>query len=408
MRLLHTADWHLGQRLCEYDRKEEHDLFLQWLLQTLETRQPDALIVAGDVFDVGYPAKYAETQYYNFLKEAYRLCPNIIITGGNHDSPNALNAPRQLLSALNVQVIGGAFQNPADEIVPIYNRKGTLIGVVAAAPFLREGDVRLLQAGESYTDKMAAYKQGICQHYRQLAEAILPYKEKGLPAIATGHLYAAGSATSDTEDKEMHFIGNQGQLEVEIFPPDFDYVALGHIHKAQKVYGKEHIRYSGSPIPLSFSERNDAKQVLWVEFAQGKGLTHIESIAVPLYRHLHRFKGSFEAVKTQIEQFVHTALLQPCWAEIHLAMETFTFNFEEPIKQLCKANNIDILKFPNPRMIDETGKTQLLSEEPDMELLQNYVQVFREKCTSANISETDMPELEYTFRELMEKMNLIE
>ncbi|OWY19555.1 exonuclease sbcCD subunit D [Sphingobacteriales bacterium UPWRP_1] len=407
MRILHTADWHLGQKLCDRDRKEEHDLFLQWLLDTLENRQPDALIVAGDVFDVGYPPKYAETQYYNVIKDACRLCPNIIITGGNHDSPNALNAPRQLLKAFNVHVIGGAMQQPEDEIVPVVNRKGTVIGYVAAVPYLREGDVRIQQAGENYIDRIASYKEGIRRHYRQIANALLPAKEQGLPIVATAHLYAAGSATSDPEDREMHIIGNQGQMEVEIFPAEFDYVALGHIHKPQLVSGKEHVRYSGSPIPLSFSERNDAKQVLLADFTPHKGLQHIHSLQVPLYRHLHRFKGSFETVKNQLQHFTQTALLQPCWAEIHLTLANFEFGYEEPIKEAAKAADVDILKFPNPKYLAAAASDDLPGGEPaDMELLQNYLQVFREKCKAAKIADTDMPELEHTFTELTEIMNL--
>lgn len=405
MLLLHTADWHLGQRLCEQDRKEEHDHFLQWLRHTLTQYRPDALVVAGDVFDVGYPAKYAEMQYYNFLKEAFKICPNIIITGGNHDAPNALNAPRKLLSALNVHVIGGALANPTDEIITVVNRQGKTIGAVAAVPFLREGDVRTLQAGENYTDKIAAYKQGIAQRYQLLAHEMMTHKNNGLPIIATGHLYAAGSAVSDTEDREMHIIGNQGQMEVEIFPAEFDYIALGHIHKPQIVSGRQHIRYSGSPIPLSFSERNDAKQVLLVQFEQGRGLVNIEALPVPLYRRLHRFKGSFEAVQNQLAQFEHNTVTPSCWAEIHLQLNNFTFNYEESIKQLAKDRNIDILKFPPPKLQTNTQTDAEQPESADMELLQNYAAVFKAKCKASGVNPQDMPELEYTFSELLQNMN---
>ncbi len=407
MRILHTADWHLGQRLCDQDRKEEHDLFLHWLLDALKEHQPDALLVAGDVFDVGYPAKYAETQYYDFLKEAYRLCPNIIIVGGNHDSPNALNAPRKLLTSFNIHVIGGAFADIEEEIIQIKDSNGNLLGIVAAVPFLREGDVRTLQSGENYQDKITAYKQGIKQHYRELCNAVLPFKQQGYPIIATGHLYAAGSSVSDTEDKDMHIIGHQGQMEVEIFPPEFDYIALGHIHKPQMVNGKQHIRYSGSPIPLNFSERNDNKQVLLVEFEQHRGLTNIESLPVPLYRHLNRFKGNFDSVTQQLQQFQHTSVLQSCWAEIHLLLETYEFNFEEPIKQLAKDKNIDILKFPNPKFL--TNPTEQVADEPaDMDLLQNCTSVFLEKCKANKVADEHLPELEYTFNELMDLMSMEE
>ncbi|QQS29825.1 MAG: exonuclease subunit SbcD [Sphingobacteriales bacterium] len=407
MRILHTADWHLGQRFCDLDRKEEHDLFLRWLLKALKEHQPDALLVAGDVFDVGYPAKYAETQYYDFLKEAFLLCPNIIITGGNHDSPNALNAPRNLLSSFNIHVVGGAFANIEEEIIPVKDLNGNILGIVAAVPYLREGDVRTLQSGENYQDKIIAYKQGIKQHYRELCNASLPYKQQGIPIIATGHLYAAGSVLSDTEDKEMHIIGHQGQMEVEIFPPEFDYIALGHIHKPQMVNGNRHIRYSGSPIPLSFSERNDSKQVLLAEFEPHHGLTNIISLPVPLYRSLHRFKGSYESVIQQLGKFEHASALKSCWAEIHLLIETFNFNFEEPVKQLAKEKNIDILKFPNPKFITNPSE-QNVEEPADLDFLENSTQVFLEKCKAGRVSEENLTELKYTFNELMEIMSLKE
>jgi exonuclease SbcD len=249
MRILHTADWHLGARLVERDRLPEHAAFLDWLIETLRSEKIDALLVSGDVFDAANPPQDAVALYFDFLKRLADLkTVQAVITGGNHDSASHLNAPRELLKRFDVHVFGHAGET---NVVDLGG------AVVAAVPFLRERDLRQATAGETITTVHEQLRAAIRAHYatqlaacRQLAQ--------GRPVIAMGHLTVLGATTSDSE-RDIH-IGNLGAVGADLFD-GFDYTALGHLHRPQKVAGLETIRYSGSPIPLSFSEAADAKSV---------------------------------------------------------------------------------------------------------------------------------------------------
>jgi exonuclease SbcD len=401
MKILHTADWHLGQRLYngEQYREEEHNLFLRWLLDLLRTEPVDALLIAGDIFDIGYPPNFAVRQYYNFLNEARHLCRNIIITGGNHDAVATLNAPRDLLQTLQIHVIGGAAENIADEIVLINDANAQPIGVVAAVPFLRQTDIRSAVAGETYTEKLQQIKEGIRQHYRQVCDLMLPYRQQGLPLVAMGHLFAAGSETSDSE-REIH-IGNQAQVYVESFPAEFDYVALGHIHKPQIIAQKQHIRYCGSPIALSFSERQDPKQVVMVSFETPNNTPQIELRHIPAFRPLVRMIGSPHEIEQQINAFeVPDALLMP-WVEIHLQLEQEQADWNERIKTMAIGKNMDILNIK----ILNLPQNRLANARPvDLNLSLrewNHQDIFAERCREAGY-ETPPRNLLQAFSEIVE------
>jgi exonuclease SbcD len=259
MRILHTADWHLGARLVERDRLPEHAAFLDWLIDTLRSEKIDALLISGDVFDAANPPQDAVALYFDFLKRLADLkTVKTVITGGNHDSASHLNAPRELLRHFEVHVFGHAGNNIVD-----------LGGaIIAAVPFLRERDLRQAAAGETITAVHEQVRAAIRAHYAVQLAACREIAQ-GRPVIAMGHLTVLGATTSDSE-RDIH-IGNLGSVGADIFT-GFDYTALGHLHRPQRVAGQETVRYSGSPIPLSFSEAADAKSVVIIE-TQSEGNT---------------------------------------------------------------------------------------------------------------------------------------
>jgi exonuclease SbcD len=260
MRILHTADWHLGARLVERDRLPEHAAFLDWLIETLRVEKIDALLVSGDVFDAANPPQDAVALYFDFLKRLADLkTVKAVITGGNHDSASHLNAPRELLRRFDVHVFGHAGENNVADLGG---------AVVAAVPFLRERDLRQATAGETITAVHEQVRAAIRAHYAAQLAACRDLAQ-GRPVIAMGHLTVLGATTSDSE-RDIH-IGNLGSVGADIFD-GFDYTALGHLHRPQKVAGNETILYSGSPIPLSFSEAADAKSVVIIE-TQSEGNT---------------------------------------------------------------------------------------------------------------------------------------
>lgn len=302
MKILHTADWHLGKQLHKYSLEKDHQLFLDWLIATIEERKIDLLLVSGDVFDTAFPSSAALSQYYKFLQRLIGLRCKVIITGGNHDSPGVLNAPRELLHHLDIRVIGSATMNVEDSFVvlPQFN-----LGV-AAVPFLRDIDLRKSISGQAYQDRAEAIRQGIRQHYQQFAD-LHSEKFSNLTLIGMGHLYVNGASTSDSE-REVHSIGGLAAFSTEHFPEGFAYMALGHIHKPQRL--SETVRYCGSPVPLSFSERNDPKYVLELTLMNG-AIETIEQLSVPKFRELRAFSGTLDEVWMALQNYQPTTQLEP-------------------------------------------------------------------------------------------------
>jgi DNA repair protein SbcD/Mre11 len=335
MRVLHTADWHLGQRFIQgHERTEEHRHFLDWLVQTVREHKVEVLVVAGDVFDTGSPSNQALELYYSFLLNLRQTaCRDVVIVGGNHDSPATLNAPARLLRHLRVHVVGCVPECFEQQVLVVDDAQGRPGLVVCAVPFLRDRDVRLSVPGETAEEREARIKQGIADHYARVAEVeqVWQLKEAGLPVLATGHLYAAGAAASDSE-RTIH-VGNLGQITADHFPPVFDYVALGHLHRPQRVGGREHIRYSGSPIALSFSETDHPKEVLLLDFADGK-LHGISSLPVPGVRRLVRFHGTLAEVTQALAAYENTGYPLPAWADVQVHSELTQLEVAEALLQV--------------------------------------------------------------------------
>ena len=401
MRILHTADWHLGKRLEQSERTEEHQAFLTWLIQTLQSERIDVLIVAGDIFDTGSPSNAAFEQYYGFLRQVKNTCcREVIIIGGNHDSISTLNAPQSLLKYFNVHIIGGVPQEFADQIIEVSDEQGQLELVVCAVPFLRDRDIRLSIAGETLEERESRIKQGITDHYHRFLTHIENYKLNKIPVIATGHLFAAGSATSDSE-KEIH-VGNLGQIGGDQFPKEFDYVALGHIHRPQLINKMNHIRYSGSPIPLSFSETEDKKLVIVLEFQEGI-LNSLEEIEVPCSRRLIRIKGSFDKVKTKLALLEDQHTLFPAWVEVQVDTESFIFDLEEQLNSLIEGKPFIDRLFPRQvrtraakNLDEQTMEAMALADlDPKMVFL---------KRLQAEYQDEEQPDLLSTFHEVLEYM----
>ncbi len=397
MRLLHTADWHLGQHLCDKDREEEHRLFLEFLLQIIHTEKVDLLIVAGDIFDNANPPNSALRQYYNFLKDLTRSrCRHTIIIGGNHDSVSTLNAPRTLLQSFNITVLGGAAENLHDEIITVQDKSGMPLAIVCAVPFLRDRDIRAAIAGELHAEREKRIKAGIRAHYDAVAALAQQARPAAAPVIATGHLYAAGSRIADSE-KDIH-IGNLGQVSASAFPECFDYVALGHLHRPQRVGGLEKIRYSGSPIPLSFSEIEDAKQIVLVEFKAEK-LHQIKTIEVPTTRRLLRFKGDIAEVQIAIELFSEKNDQLTSWAEVQLQLAKFTPDADVQIRSFLGDKKLEILKVSAQYAANSFSLAEQ-EELADLDELQ-VGDVFARRCESRNVEAEEQQELQMLFEELL-------
>ncbi len=391
MKILHTSDWHLGQSFFTKSRKNEHAAFLKWLLQQVEVHQIDAIIVAGDVFDTGTPPSYARELYHAFIGELQGMQCTLVVLGGNHDSVSVLNESKALLKYLNSHVIASTYGELSEQVITLNDRKGQPSAVMCAVPFIRPRDVLVSEAGQSGTDKRQALGDAIKQHYGALYNEALSLRasieekqgEEGsknsaaIPIIATGHLTALG--VSQSESVRDIYIGTLEGFDAKGFPPA-DYIALGHIHRPQKVAKTEHIRYSGSPIPLSFDELNTQKQVVLVTFESESTTPTISTLPVPRFQAMEVIKGDLKAIEAAINKSdaitlasqtddavseVDKALSEfnktvsatdnaisskdPVWLCIEVETEDYLTDLQQRIQGLLEGKNAEILQLKRKR-----------------------------------------------------------
>lgn len=307
MKIIHTADWHIGKVLYKQSLLEEIEMFFDWLLHCIQVENADVLIVSGDIFDLANPSHKDTTVYYRFLFRLSALNIQTIITGGNHDSISLLNAPHPILQKLNIHVVGGVPENKAEQIIPIYNADGHPECIVLAVPYLRDKDLRVSKPADESSSKVDTTPQAIKSIYDDLVSICHHLYGQEVPIVAMGHLFMKGSITSDSE-REIH-VGHLQGIDTTYIHPDISYLALGHIHQPQRIGKKDHLRYSGSPIFLDFSEAKVEKMVICIEIHQLK-VKAINPIHVPVFRTLKSFTGDIASIQTQLEAYECTAPLK--------------------------------------------------------------------------------------------------
>jgi len=401
MKILHTSDWHLGRTLYGRKRYQEFEAFLNWLAETINIEQVDTLLVAGDVFDTSTPSNRAQELYYRFLCHvATSTCRHVVVIAGNHDSPSFLNAPRELLKALNVHVIGSVTENPEDEVLLLRNQDGFPELIVCAVPYLRDRDIRVAEAGESIEDKERKLIEGIRNHYAAVS-ALAEQKRKELgadiPVVAMGHLFAAGGQTVDGDGVRELYVGSLAHVTAGIFPKCFDYLALGHLHVPQKVNGSETIRYSGSPLPMGFGEAKQQKSVCQVEFHSTAA--SVQLVDVPVFQKLERVKGDWDEISSRILELSTTD--SQAWLEVVYEGDEVIGDLRERLDTAIIDTEMEILRIKNNRIID-----CVLGQIHDEETLDdlNVNDVF-ERCLAVHeVPEEQRPELLRAYQETLSSL----
>jgi exonuclease SbcD len=303
MNVLHTSDWHFGQVLHQQRRDEEHRRFLNWLLGKLAEERIELLLIAGDVFDSGLPPNYALELYYSFLAEVRsKGCQHVVVVGGNHDSPSTLQAPKSILQAIRVSVVGAIDEHhPEHNLIEIKDEQGLTQIMVCAVPYLRDRDVYFPKPMDTDEKRTQGIIDGVSAWYRRLTDLALARRAElgrpDIPIIATGHLFAKGM-TKGGGERDL-YVGNLGHIPLEAFPPELAYVALGHIHRPQGVLLEGRIRYSGSPVPVSFDEAACPRNVL---VFSSTNPSEIRELAVPLFRPMHVVTGDLLEITNTLQQ----------------------------------------------------------------------------------------------------------
>ncbi|MDF2786236.1 MAG: exonuclease SbcD [Pantoea eucrina] len=360
MRIIHTADWHLGQFFYSKSRAAEHQAFLDWLLRQIAEHQVDALIVAGDLFDTGSPPSYAREMFNRFVVALQPSGCQLIVLAGNHDSVATLNESRELLACLNTRVITSATPGGEQQVLTLMRRDGSPGALLCAIPYLRPRDILRSRAGQSGRDKQLSLLQAIEQHYQHCYNAAVAERDRldqPLPIIATGHLTTVGVTKSDAV-RDI-YIGTLDAFPAQAFPPA-DYIALGHIHRAQRIGGTDHIRYSGSPIPLSFDETGRDKSVFLLDFSST--LERVTALPVPAFQPMQMLKGSMADIEAQLAQFARYDGPLPVWLDIEITTQEYLTDLQRRIEQLTATLPVEVLLVRRSRTLRQRSLEQLTNE----------------------------------------------
>ncbi|RXK87039.1 exonuclease SbcCD subunit D C-terminal domain-containing protein [Filimonas effusa] len=377
MKYLHTADWHIGQLFHEYDRAYEHQQFLKWLLGSLQAEQVDVLLISGDVFDLSNPSAESVKMLYSFLNQAVTANPDlqIIITAGNHDSAARLESPKPLLESSNIHIVG-LVEKKDDRIdyeklvIPLKNKDGTTKAWCLAIPFLRMGDYPVIADAEN------PYSAGVAAFYAQAYACACSKKHAEEPVICMGHLHAQQTDMTDIDQSvERAIMGGVECIGITAFHEDIRYVALGHIHKAQRIGGKEHIRYCGSPIPMSFSELNYKHQVIVFDLEE-QGISNLKAIEVPvsvLLKRVPSVHSSLAEVTNALQQLpVAGTDLQPApYLEVRVLLDGPEPGLRHKIETALSGKHVRLakidVKYP---VVNTTGSNAVTVAEDSLRQLQ--------------------------------------
>ncbi len=364
MRILHSSDWHLGQHFIGKSRAAEHAAFLRWLVAQINELKVDALLVAGDIFDTATPPSYARELYNQFIVDLQPTGCHLVILGGNHDSPAVLAESKQLLAKLHTSVVPAIPAEPAEQLLILKNSAGQPGCLLGAVPFLRSRDLLQSQAGQSGQQKQQDLQQAIARHYQQLFQLAQQYNQQHrlqLPVVMTGHLTTVG--VSQSESVRDIYIGTLEAFSASAFPPA-DYIALGHIHQAQQLNSSTDIRYSGSPIPLSFDEARQQKLLWLIEFNEQQKT--VSPVNIPCFQPLASIKTDIAGLTSAVAQVLTTLpkdSLAPdarLWLELVISsVDGYLSDLQPRVEQLLSELPVELLRLRRERSSSDNSLPQL-------------------------------------------------
>lgn len=394
MKILHTADWHIGKQLYKRELLEEITLYFDFLIQTIEDKKIDVLLVSGDIFDTSTPSNTAKKTYFNILKRIFETKTKVIITAGNHDSVLNLEAPKELLEIFDITIVG-SYQNV--KLIHL-GQVGSKAIVLAPIPFLHDRDLRVGSEGLTESDRLEAYRNGIQQRFSYWSQQIESNYPKAYK-LAMGHLYMQGASTSDSE-RDIQ-IGNAAGVSLGTFDGLFDYVALGHIHRPQRL--NNGVRYSGSPVGLSFSEKNDSKLMILLEILE-KEIT-IQDIAIPTYRKMVKISGTLSDTISKLNSFKNESPLK-AWAELEIIETTCDASKQIEMNDFIANFSSDDIEIIKPRMtfLDAQKELSHLFEESTMIEDLRPIEVFKKMIEGHTYTLEDESLLLEAFSQLLEEV----
>ena len=413
IRILHTADWHLGQTFFGYDRVEEDTHFLQWLVRELKENKIDVLLIAGDIFDVSNPSAASQHMFYRFIRQVTEENPKLqlVVVAGNHDSAARLEAPLPLLQEMRTEIRGIVRRHEGEIdydhlIVELKNSEGEVEALCLAVPFLRQGDYPVV------TTDGNPYAEGVKELYARLQERALQRRKDGQALVAVGHLQATGSEIAERDFSERTIIGGLECVSPDAFTEQIAYTALGHIHKSQRVSGRENVRYAGSPLPMSFAEREYHHGVVIVTLAEGWAVEIEKREYIPLVGLLSVPRGKAATPEEVLEELAHLPLAseeaegEQTERSLHFPYLEIKVLLTEPEpmlrQQIEEAIADKAVRLARIVSVYRQAEENTLEEEVLAAGLQEMNPLQIVKATFENIYQSEMPEeLERLFQQAM-------
>ena len=401
MKIFHTSDWHLGRTLCGKKRYAEFEAFLNWLIEQIQIKSPDILIVAGDIFDTTTPSNKAQEIYFQFLCKvaANTSCEHIVIIGGNHDSPTLLNAPKELLKQLKIHVVGNISQDYRDDDLELKDAHGITQALICAIPYLRDRDIRILEEYELTEDKDKNFMQAIQDYYAKVceyAEVLRQHLANSVPIIATGHLFVTGGKTLKDDGVRELYVGSLAQFGANDFPTNIDYLALGHLHLPQIIAGQANHRYSGSPIPMGFGEASQQKIIIEADINVGKVM--INEIPIPKFQRLERIDGDLNAIKLALTNLINEN--QSIWVEVDYNAHEIVTNLQHELQEMVVNSQVELIKVHNSQLLAQV--LSFADYDDGIELSDLKPEHVFDKClTMNNIPQEQQRELKECFTQIM-------
>jgi DNA repair protein SbcD/Mre11 len=377
LKIIHTADWHIGQTLRGFSREEEHRAVFAELVHLAEVEEVDALVIAGDIFDNQNPAGDSQRLLYDLIGSLRRVRPGLktILTAGNHDAAGRLEAPRALFERFGVHVVGNILRKDGRidakrHILPLVDAGGEVVARILAVSYPTAACLPPFGRSEDGASPIA---QAVASLYAELFD--LAFAENtGLPLLATGHLHVAGGLESEGAERRV-LIGGDHAVSPDIFPREVAYVALGHLHRAQHV-GRETIRYSGSLFPLSATEQPYRHGVTLLTIDSG----NVSSRHVPLKRPIPFLRLPAQGTIRLGDLGDHLAALvidpdlpkeQQPFIDVRLARETLTTGFRAEVDRIAEGFPVRIVEarveMPADTLAAENAEPLLRLAERDPE-----------------------------------------
>jgi exonuclease SbcD len=316
MKIIHTSDWHIGKVLCNLDRKEDNDSMVEQLAILVEKEKPDALVIAGDIFDVSTPNTIAQKSLAEYLVCLRKACPEMLIVcvSGNHDSASRHEIYQTPWNALGVKMLGKIdASNFSANVITVQDK-----GVIVAVPYTNE---RFLDT-DFYASLETYVKENVADN---------------LPIVYVGHAAIKDCNYVGHKIQDDRFIGGIECTNIAELGTLYDYVALGHIHKAQ-TFNQGRARYCGSPVPVSFDEVRSGYEHSFsvVEIASRGAMPTIQTVDVEPVNRLVNIPSEEAAiwsdVMDELKEFPKDVKAYIRLNVLLGATETLPFNAEEQIK----------------------------------------------------------------------------